>query len=236
MQQRHVLELAIPPGSQDGQRFTFSGQGDCLPGQVAGDIVCQLQMEEHERFRRHGDELFCRCSLSLEEALCGGKVSMDYLDGAKLLMKTSPGVVVAPGSFQRARGKGMPVFGKGIRSDSANLAGAASSRGDLYVQFEVLFPSSLDKELATRLAAALLSARTGGSEAAPEASTGGTGLLQAASRALRKFFKRRLQKEVASDRDCRAEENDVVVLEAIAAATGAGHWRETGDSVPRSRL
>eukprot|EP00929_Paragymnodinium_shiwhaense_P105921 TRINITY_DN70969_c0_g1_i2.p1 TRINITY_DN70969_c0_g1~~TRINITY_DN70969_c0_g1_i2.p1 ORF type:complete len:195 (-),score=40.35 TRINITY_DN70969_c0_g1_i2:72-656(-) len=96
----------------------------------------------------------CICSVPLEDALCGAEVVVDQLDGSRLLLKSAPDLVVSPGSVQRARGQGLPVFpGGGYHGDSSKVG---ALRGDLYVKFQVLFPSKLDKHGAERLSSAVL--------------------------------------------------------------------------------
>jgi hypothetical protein len=69
------------------------------PDTVTGDIVFVLQLKEHPKFKRKGDDLFVEHTLSLTEALCGFQFPLTHLDGRQLLIKSNPGEIVKPGSF-----------------------------------------------------------------------------------------------------------------------------------------
>ena len=71
----------------------------CLlqPDTVTGDIVFVLQLKEHPKFKRKGDDLFVEHSLSLTKALCGFHFPVTHLDGRQLLIKSAPGEIIKPG-------------------------------------------------------------------------------------------------------------------------------------------
>jgi DnaJ family protein A protein 2 len=56
-----------------------------------------LQLKEHPKFKRKGDDLFVEHSLNLTEALCGYKFVLQHLDGRQLLIKSEVGEIVKPG-------------------------------------------------------------------------------------------------------------------------------------------
>lgn len=57
-----------------------------------------IQQKEHPKFKRKGDDLFVEHTLSLTEALCGFQFVLTHLDKRQLLIKSSPGEVVKPGT------------------------------------------------------------------------------------------------------------------------------------------
>ena len=67
------------------------------PDTVTGDIVFVLQLKEHPKFKRKGDDLFVEYALNLTEALCGFQFVLEHLDGRKLLIKSNVGEIVKPG-------------------------------------------------------------------------------------------------------------------------------------------
>ena len=69
------------------------------PDTTTGDIVFVLQLKEHPKFKRKGDDLFVEHTLSLTEALCGFQFPLTHLDGRQLLIKSNPGEIVKPGWF-----------------------------------------------------------------------------------------------------------------------------------------
>jgi DnaJ-class molecular chaperone len=76
--------------------LTFGDQ--CTqPDTETGDIVFVLQLKDHPKFKRKGDDLFVQHTLTLTEALCGFQFPLTHLDGRQLLIKCSPGEIVKPG-------------------------------------------------------------------------------------------------------------------------------------------
>lgn len=85
---------------------TFLDRGSYLdgflflqPDTTTGDIVFVLQLKEHPKFKRKGDDLFVEHTLSLTEALCGFHFPLTHLDGRQLLIKSNIGEIVKPGTF-----------------------------------------------------------------------------------------------------------------------------------------
>ena len=73
--ERNVLEVHIGKGARDGQKISFKGMGDEIPGMDPGDINFIVQIKDHEVFKRQGADLLVRKELSLNQALCGFSVS-----------------------------------------------------------------------------------------------------------------------------------------------------------------
>lgn len=48
---RKVLEVHIDKGMSDGQKITFSGEGDQEPGLEPGDIIILIDEKEHNTFK-----------------------------------------------------------------------------------------------------------------------------------------------------------------------------------------
>lgn len=69
--ERKVLEVHIDKGSTHGQRITFRGEADEIPGMETGDINFIVQEKEHELYKRKGADLLVTKDLSLKQALCG---------------------------------------------------------------------------------------------------------------------------------------------------------------------
>ncbi|CAN6486617.1 unnamed protein product [Victoria cruziana] len=97
VQDKKVLEVIVEKGMQNGQKITFAGEADEAPDTVTGDIVFVVQLKDHPRFKRKGDDLFVEHTLSLTEALCGFHFVLTHLDNRQLLIKSQPGEVVKPG-------------------------------------------------------------------------------------------------------------------------------------------
>ncbi|TPX37585.1 hypothetical protein SmJEL517_g00472 [Synchytrium microbalum] len=128
IQDRKILEVFIDKGMQDGQRITFSGEGDQAPGVVPGDIIIVIEEKEHPKFKRKGDDLFFEAKIDLLTALAGGQFAITHLDDRMLVVTILPGEVITPGAVKVINGEGMPAFKRPF------------DKGNLYVKFEIQFP------------------------------------------------------------------------------------------------
>lgn len=127
-QQNKVLEVHVDKGMKDNQKIPFRGEGDQLPDIEPGDVIIVLQTQDHEVFKRDGEDLLCSHTLSLTEALCGFQFTLKQLDGRDLLIKSPPGQVIQPGSVRCVKGEGMPFYRNPFE------------KGDIYITFEITFP------------------------------------------------------------------------------------------------
>lgn len=75
----------------DGQKITFTGEGDQEPGLEPGDVIVVIDEKEHEVFKRSRKDLLIRMNLELVEALCGFHRSIVTLDNRALTFTTYPG-------------------------------------------------------------------------------------------------------------------------------------------------
>ncbi len=128
--QRKVL-VSFPPGIDTGHRLRVPGQG--MPGPAGappGDLYVNVEMEAHERFERHGDDLAVRVDLSFSEAALGTKVELTLPDDAVVTASIPGGT--QPNSIVTVKGKGVPLLHE-------------SGRGDLHVVVAVSVPTRLSK-------------------------------------------------------------------------------------------
>ncbi|XP_059616846.1 dnaJ homolog subfamily A member 2-like [Phlebotomus argentipes] len=125
-----TVEVRIEPGMRNMQKIEFSGEGNHLPGHLAGDIVAVLDYTEHEEFQRAQDNLVIQKTISLVEALCGYTTLIKHLDGRQLHIHNSPGEVIKSGSLMVVKNEGMPCLSRPFE------------KGDLLVRFSVEYPDS----------------------------------------------------------------------------------------------
>lgn len=127
---KKTLEVHINRGAKHGERIIFRGEADEAPGTVPGDVIVVLQQVEDEFFTRRGPDLFIKHELSLNEALTGFAFTIKHLDDRTLVVRSQPGEIVKPGEVKSIADEGFP--------DVRNQF----SRGNLYVEFDVVFPAS----------------------------------------------------------------------------------------------
>ena len=126
------IEVAIPPGIDDGQFVRISGKGDPgTGGGSRGDLLVGVSVSNNTEFERDGYDLFSEVYISYPTAVLGGEVKVKTIDG-EVLYDVKPGTV--SGSRVRLRGKGMPT----VRNKN--------TRGDLYITLIIEVPSKLSDE------------------------------------------------------------------------------------------
>lgn len=128
LQENKTLEVAIEPGIPNEHMIQFHGDGDEIPGAMAGDLYIKVLIEPHKTFERKGADLHYKKKISLYEALTGTIFQIDHLDGTKLNITSAPGEVIAHNTVKQINKKGMPFFKD------------AMGAGNLYIEFDIEFP------------------------------------------------------------------------------------------------
>jgi molecular chaperone DnaJ len=125
------ITAKIPPGIATGQQLRLQGEGEAgTAGGPAGHLYVVVHVQEHEFFRRDGNNLFCEIPVNFTTVALGGEIQVPTLDGVETV-KVPDGTQT--GTTLRLRAKGMPdVNGRG--------------RGDLFATVQVLTPKKLTKE------------------------------------------------------------------------------------------
>ena len=125
------LNVTIPPGTRDGHVLRLRHQGmPGLGGGTAGDALVEIAVEPHPHFQADGDDIRAELPVTLAEAILGGRVEAETIDGAV--------VVTIPegsntGTILRLKGKGLPKEG--------------DKRGNHYAVLKVILPPRPDPEL-----------------------------------------------------------------------------------------
>jgi len=125
------LDVAIPPGVEDGKAIRLRGQG-AAGGAGAGDAIVTVRYAPHPLFKVEGRDLRLELPVSLYEAVLGAKIRVPTLAGA--VEATIP-AGTSSGRSLRLRGKGLPAAGD-------------SAQGDLMATIRIVLPSSEDPALA----------------------------------------------------------------------------------------
>lgn len=132
-----TLDIEVPAGIRDGQVLRLKGQGrPGHGGEPPGDAYVEIQILPHDTFRRDGFNIHSTLPISLGEALNGGSVRAETVDGAV--------DVKVP---KRAKsGTTLRLRGKGVRR------GKSGDRGDHLIELAVVPPENPDDELAAFMA------------------------------------------------------------------------------------
>ena len=135
------IRITIPAGVEDGQVIKLTGHGGPgVNGGPNGDLYITFIIAPDPKFKRLGNDLYTTVELDLYNAVLGGEITMETLDG-KIKLKVNP--ETQNGSTIRLKGKGFPVYKK------------EGEYGDLFVTWQVKLPTNLtekQKELFRQLA------------------------------------------------------------------------------------
>jgi molecular chaperone DnaJ len=81
-QQYKHYSLNIPPGTEDGARLRFVGEGgQSQQDGPPGNLEVVISVEPHEFFTRQGRDLHCQFKVSFVQAALGGEVKVPTLHG-----------------------------------------------------------------------------------------------------------------------------------------------------------
>jgi DnaJ family protein A protein 2 len=128
IQEKKTIEVPIEQGAPNEHRIAFTGEGNEIPGALAGDLIIVLTIDKHPDFERKGADLTYKKTISLYEALTGVNFTITHLDGKKINITTAPGDIISPGTKKQLPGKGMPFYKD------------AMGHGNLYIDFTIEFP------------------------------------------------------------------------------------------------
>jgi molecular chaperone DnaJ len=131
VQRDRKITVKIPAGIATGQQLRLQGEGESgYLGGPSGNLYVVVQVQEHEFFRRDGNNLYCEIPVNFTTVTLGGEIQVPTLDGSESI-KVPEGTQT--GTTLRLRGKGMPdVNGRGC--------------GDLFATVQVQTPRKLTKE------------------------------------------------------------------------------------------
>lgn len=128
-----ILQINVKPGWKAGTKITFPREGDQLPGKIPADIVFVIRDKPHASFKREGSDLKYTARINLKEALCAsGQLKVPTLTGEAISISIQ-NEVIKPTTVKRLQGRGLP-FPK-----------EPTKRGDLIVNFDIVFPDNLSK-------------------------------------------------------------------------------------------
>ena len=124
-----TLQIRIPAGVGSGSRVRIGGKGHAgVRGGIPGDLLIDVEVLEHQNYRREGDELHMTVSIAVHEAALGAKVDIETPDGPARLR-------VPPGTQS----------GQRFRMRDRGAVGRNGRRGDLVAEVRMRLPKVLDE-------------------------------------------------------------------------------------------
>ena len=125
------VAVEIPPGVADNNYLTLRGQGGAgLRNGVPGDLLVILEIQDDDRFKRHGDDLVFDLPVSFSQAALGGAFSVPTPYGDESVEVPAG---TQTGTVLRLHDKGLPRLGR-------------SGKGDLHIRLHLWTPDNLSSE------------------------------------------------------------------------------------------
>lgn len=129
--QRRV-NIQIKPNTRVNERIVLENMGNQHPDyDLSGNLIIVLLQKENKYYTRLENDLVLKKPISLIDALCGAELNFTTIDKRNFVVKTSD--IIKPNSIYRIPNEGMPINDSGYR-------------GDLFIQFDVIFPTYISTE------------------------------------------------------------------------------------------
>jgi len=139
LKEAKVLKVDIDKGCPNGKKILYRGESDQEPGLETGDVIFVVREQDHNLFQRDGDDLIMKKEISLIDALTGYSFKITHLDGREVVIQSKPGDIIKSDDAREVEDLGMPCYSR------------TYSYGSLFIQFSVVFPTSLSNEDQARL-------------------------------------------------------------------------------------
>jgi len=127
---RKKVLITVPPGVDTGSKIRLKGQGGKGSSNgPPGDLLITFNVMADKFYQREGLDVIATLPLNIAQATLGSKVSVNTLDGKKVVIRIPAGT---------PSGKRFRVRGQGIQK--------GSDHGDLIVEVKIEAPEKLSEE------------------------------------------------------------------------------------------
>lgn len=134
---KKMINIAIPPGIDNGQQIKYEGMGDSsIPGIPPGDLIVNINVMSHYIFRRDGTSLIYEQPVSVWDAIIGTTFDIKTLDNKTLNITVPAGT--QPGTVLSCRGEGLPSLNN-------------RARGNLLIHIRIDIPKHLTPDQLSRI-------------------------------------------------------------------------------------
>jgi DnaJ-class molecular chaperone len=124
-----IINIAIPPGIENGQQIRYEGMGDnSIPSLRPGDLIVNVIVRPHPTFRREGTSLILEKEVAVYDAILGSFLEIKTLDNKTLSIDIPPGT--QPETVFSCKGEGLPHM-------------RTRQRGNLLIKIKVKIPKNL---------------------------------------------------------------------------------------------
>jgi molecular chaperone DnaJ len=127
---RKKVLITVPAGVDSGSKIRLKGQGGKGSGNgPPGDLLITFNVKPDRFYKREGLDVIASLPINIAQATLGSKISVNTLDGKKVLIRIPPGT---------PSGKRFRVRGQGIQK--------GDQKGDLIVEVKIETPEKLSEE------------------------------------------------------------------------------------------
>ena len=114
-------EVTIPSGITPGAELMMQGLGNAAPhgNGINGDLIVAIYEKPHEKFERHGNDLYFSIEVPVVDAIIGCDKNITTIDGKTLLAKIPE--LTSDGHSLKFSGYGLPIYGTNMRGDMIGI-------------------------------------------------------------------------------------------------------------------
>lgn len=127
---KQVIDTEIPAGIESGMTIRLHGMGDdSIPHVAPGDIMLQVNVDNHPGIKRDGIDLQTTLTISVYDLILGTKVKVTHFNDKGFELNIPAGT--QPGTKFSMKGLGMPVLN-------------GHGQGTYYVAIKGIVPKNID--------------------------------------------------------------------------------------------
>jgi DnaJ family protein A protein 2 len=120
------IDIEIKKGTKkQSQPLILRGKGNQTGPNTFGDVAIIFNVHDDKVYSRKGNDLHRKVDISLRKALLGFKLTLDHIDGKKIVVESSN--IINPNSLKKISKLGFMDTNSGLY-------------GDYYIEFNVIFP------------------------------------------------------------------------------------------------
>ena len=128
---RKTITVTVPAGIDEGQQIRIKEKGEAgVNGGPNGDVYVEFHIEDHQIFKRDGNDVYMELPINIVEATLGCKKDVPLMKES-IVLNIPEGT--QNGDKHRIKGKGVPYIN-------------SSKVGDMYIVIKVVIPTKLDKK------------------------------------------------------------------------------------------
>ena len=130
--EEETIYITIPEGIDDNEIITIKEKGNENPRKKRGSVKINIKLEDHDDYFRNGLDLILKKTISLKESLCGFSFELLHINGKQFTVNNKKNKAIVHPKFHKV----IPELG----------FHRGKSHGNLIIEFDVSFPTTLKEE------------------------------------------------------------------------------------------